>query len=94
MDFRELGYDARDWINLAQDRDRWRPYVRAAMNPGFCKSHLKLLLYDIMDIPIVDVQGVLGRKTVMPCDITPRDRDDTVYMVLWFKEADGEPLYR
>ncbi|XP_069683124.1 neural cell adhesion molecule 2 [Periplaneta americana] len=44
-------------------------------------------------VPIVDVQGVLGRKTVMPCDITPRDRDDTVYMVLWFKEADGEPLY-
>lgn len=44
-------------------------------------------------IPIVDVQGVLGKKTMMPCDITPRDRDDAVYMVLWFKEADGEPLY-
>ncbi|PSN39883.1 hypothetical protein C0J52_22446 [Blattella germanica] len=44
-------------------------------------------------VPIVDVKGVLGKKTMMPCDITPRDRDDTVYMVLWFKEADGEPLY-
>ncbi|KAJ4448406.1 hypothetical protein ANN_10422 [Periplaneta americana] len=32
MDLRELGYDDRDWINLAQDRDRWRAYVRAAMN--------------------------------------------------------------
>ncbi|KAJ4438478.1 hypothetical protein ANN_14423 [Periplaneta americana] len=32
MDFRELGYDVRDWINLAQDRDRWRAYVMAAMN--------------------------------------------------------------
>jgi hypothetical protein len=42
----------------------------------------------------VDVKGVLGKKTMMPCDITPRDRDDAVYMVLWFKEADGEPLYR
>ncbi|KAJ4434728.1 hypothetical protein ANN_23296 [Periplaneta americana] len=31
MDLREVGYD-RDWINLAQDRDRWRTYVRAAMN--------------------------------------------------------------
>ncbi|KAJ4448791.1 hypothetical protein ANN_00182 [Periplaneta americana] len=31
MDLREVGYDDRDWINLAQDRDRWRPYVRAAM---------------------------------------------------------------
>ncbi|KAJ4427680.1 hypothetical protein ANN_25329 [Periplaneta americana] len=33
MDLREVGYDDRDWINLAQDRDRWRAYVRAAMNP-------------------------------------------------------------
>ncbi|KAJ4447163.1 hypothetical protein ANN_09164 [Periplaneta americana] len=32
MDLREVGYDNRDWINLAQDRDQWRAYVRAAMN--------------------------------------------------------------
>ncbi|KAJ4428760.1 hypothetical protein ANN_25753 [Periplaneta americana] len=32
MDLREVEYDERDWINLAQDRDRWRAYVRAAMN--------------------------------------------------------------
>ncbi|KAJ4434267.1 hypothetical protein ANN_22819 [Periplaneta americana] len=27
-----MGYDGRDWINLAQDWDRWRAYVKAAMN--------------------------------------------------------------
>ncbi|KAJ4448577.1 hypothetical protein ANN_10595 [Periplaneta americana] len=32
MDLRKVGYDGRDWINHAQDRDRWRAYVRAAMN--------------------------------------------------------------
>ncbi|KAJ4437913.1 hypothetical protein ANN_13852 [Periplaneta americana] len=32
MDLREVGYDDRDWINLAQDRDQWRAYVRVAMN--------------------------------------------------------------
>ncbi|KAJ4434458.1 hypothetical protein ANN_23020 [Periplaneta americana] len=32
MDLREVGYDDRDWMNLAQDRDRWRAYVRTAMN--------------------------------------------------------------
>ncbi|KAJ4449403.1 hypothetical protein ANN_00802 [Periplaneta americana] len=32
LDLREVGYDDRDWINLAQNRNRWRAYVRAAMN--------------------------------------------------------------
>ncbi|KAJ4438525.1 hypothetical protein ANN_14470 [Periplaneta americana] len=32
MDLREVGYDDREWINLAQDRDLRRAYVRAAMN--------------------------------------------------------------
>ncbi|KAJ4427408.1 hypothetical protein ANN_25030 [Periplaneta americana] len=32
MYLREVGYDGRDWINLAQDRDQWRAYVKAAMN--------------------------------------------------------------
>ncbi|KAJ4438379.1 hypothetical protein ANN_14324 [Periplaneta americana] len=32
MDLREVGYDDREWINLPQDRDQWRAYVRAAMN--------------------------------------------------------------
>ncbi|KAJ4432813.1 hypothetical protein ANN_21452 [Periplaneta americana] len=32
MDLREVGYDDRYWINLAQDRDQWRAYVRAGMN--------------------------------------------------------------
>jgi hypothetical protein len=29
MDLREVGWD---WIDLAQDRDRWRAYVNAVMN--------------------------------------------------------------
>ncbi|KAJ4432566.1 hypothetical protein ANN_21189 [Periplaneta americana] len=36
MDLREVGYDDRDWINLAQDRDQCRTYVRVR----FLKSHL------------------------------------------------------
>ncbi|KAJ4442945.1 hypothetical protein ANN_04543 [Periplaneta americana] len=28
MDLREVGYDDRDWVNLAQDRDRSQAYVR------------------------------------------------------------------
>ncbi|KAJ4443940.1 hypothetical protein ANN_05729 [Periplaneta americana] len=32
IDLRGVGYDGRVWINLAQDRDLWRAYVKAAMN--------------------------------------------------------------
>ncbi|KAJ4435384.1 hypothetical protein ANN_17998 [Periplaneta americana] len=38
MDLREVGYDDRDWIDLAQDWDQWRAYVRAAMNLRVLKS--------------------------------------------------------
>jgi len=32
MDLREVGSEYVDWIGLAQDRDRWRTLVSAAMN--------------------------------------------------------------
>jgi len=45
-------------------------------------------------VPLTSVQGVLGRQAMLPCDITPMERDDAVYMVLWFREGDGEPIYK
>ncbi|KAJ4432459.1 hypothetical protein ANN_21078 [Periplaneta americana] len=33
MDLREVGYDGRDWINLAQDRDQWRQMSRLEFRP-------------------------------------------------------------
>jgi hypothetical protein len=32
MDLREIGWGGNDWIDLAQDRDRWRALVNMVMN--------------------------------------------------------------
>jgi hypothetical protein len=32
MDLREVGWGGIDWIDLAQDRDRWRALANAVMN--------------------------------------------------------------
>jgi len=32
MDHQEVGCERMDWIDLAQDRDRWRELVKAIMN--------------------------------------------------------------
>jgi hypothetical protein len=32
MDLQEVGYRGMDWIDLAQDRDRWLVVVNAVMN--------------------------------------------------------------
>jgi hypothetical protein len=32
MDLREIGWGSVDWIQLAEDRDRWRAVVCAVMN--------------------------------------------------------------
>ena len=31
MDLNDVGCDARNWMDLAQDRDQWRAYFRAVM---------------------------------------------------------------
>ncbi|XP_076758356.1 nephrin isoform X2 [Xylocopa sonorina] len=45
-------------------------------------------------ISIESIQGVAGQRATLPCDIQPREPNDAVTMVLWFKADSREPLYR
>ncbi|KAJ4432232.1 hypothetical protein ANN_20848 [Periplaneta americana] len=60
MDLREVGYDGRDWFHLAQDRDRWRAYVRAEMNlRSAVKKEVKARIYKTV---------ILGRGCQHGCE--------------------------
>jgi hypothetical protein len=37
MDVGEMGCDDKDWIDLTQDRTKWRALVEAVVNLRFCK---------------------------------------------------------
>lgn len=47
-----------------------------------------------VSVPMESIQGVAGQTATLPCNIQPREPNDAVSMVLWFKEDSGEPLYR
>jgi hypothetical protein len=32
MDLQDVGWEGMDWIDVAQDRDRWRAVINDAMN--------------------------------------------------------------
>ena len=40
MDLREVGCDPGDWIDLTEDREQWRIYLRVIMNLRVLKSQL------------------------------------------------------
>lgn len=42
---------------------------------------------------LIHIESVLGRVANLPCDISPVKDYHRVYMVLWFKENAGKPIY-
>lgn len=68
----------------------------------FCHVHvcfmqmvpILIILNILIAVPITSVRGVLGRQAMLPCDIEPLEQGDVVFMVLWYREGDNEPLYK
>ena len=38
--------------------------------------------------------AVEGLSARLPCDITPPNPGEKVYLVLWYRDDEGEPIYR
>ncbi|KAK8374314.1 hypothetical protein O3P69_010993 [Scylla paramamosain] len=39
------------------------------------------------------VEAVAGREAVLPCEVGNLDHSDMVFVVLWYKDGDKEPMY-
>ena len=37
--------------------------------------------------------SLVGHSTSLPCEIEPEDPGEQLYIVLWYKDDDGEPIY-
>ena len=47
-----------------------------------------------LSVPVKSVDAVIGGKAELPCDIYPSETSDDVYLVLWYRDIAGKPLYR
>ncbi|EZA46419.1 hypothetical protein X777_00178, partial [Ooceraea biroi] len=45
-------------------------------------------------VPVRLIWAMEGDNVELPCDITPPTSEDSINMVLWFKDSVGIPLYR
>jgi len=57
-------------------------------------KHIFVGLTFLVTVPVENVDGVLGQRGRLPCDVGPPSRDDKLHMVLWFRDRDSEPIYR
>jgi len=53
-----------------------------------------IYFYLTVTVPLVPVDAVEGRTVKFPCDVSSPNPADKVYMVFWFKDDSGVPLYR
>jgi len=53
----------------------------------------KLQTTTMSALETVDQIAVSGYRAFLPCDLTPPNPSEVVYLVLWYKGEEGEPIY-
>jgi hypothetical protein len=42
----------------------------------------------------LNVTAIIGQDAEIPCELTPHTKTDNAYLVLWYKDIFGTPIYR
>ena len=48
----------------------------------------------IFAVPSKTVIAVAGKSTTLPCDLTPRSKEDSVQVLMWLRDGTHTPLFR
>ena len=67
-----------------------RTYYRINISIFFSDGQDSDAIQPEAEITVLTVEG--GRAD-LPCDITAKNKDDSVYLVLWYRKT-GTPIYR
>ena len=51
-------------------------------------------LYVFFAVPTVQVEALVGSTTKLPCQMNSTRSSDAVFLVLWYVDLDGKPIYR
>ncbi|RZF42473.1 hypothetical protein LSTR_LSTR004392 [Laodelphax striatellus] len=82
----------RNWRFTAENRTNQPKPCRLLKFPGHKLRRGRHRPINILDVVSVDVQAVEGKSVELPCNVTPPGHDK-LYMVFWFRDNVGIPLY-
>ena len=69
------------------------------LNPGYLLKSFLLYEKNLFDgfvcfsVPTVQVEALVGQSCKLPCQMNST-RSSDVFLVLWYVDLDGKPIYR
>ena len=68
-------------------------WERKEMNEVKGATERKCILLYFLAVPTVQVEALVGHTTKLPCQMNST-RSSDVFLVLWYVDLDGKPIYR
>ena len=68
-------------------------YIRVMSKGKKEKCILYFFFSSFLAVPTVQVEALVGHTTKLPCQMNSTKSSD-VFLVLWYVDLDGKPIYR